>query len=154
MLYGFGFGLHNISCQTLYATEGFDQRYLLWGIKTFNKYLERLIKDQPEYILGMGVWWQKGDKIRIETKCHNRFKNKFIDGDQEIEYQINPWVKEGDKSVFTDKIGKSYCNYISFKIVGLINKGELRSKFSFLHIPKNMPIEITKTEVERMIRTI
>lgn len=41
------------------------------------------MREQPGYILGLGVYSGKDqDKIRIETKCTNQFRNDFINGDK------------------------------------------------------------------------
>ncbi|MBD3329346.1 hypothetical protein GF357_02520 [Candidatus Dojkabacteria bacterium] len=157
MLYGFAFQKRNISCRTLYNLKQVDARYLLWGAKSMDAYIERrLLPDQPDHILGMGVFYGNvKHQVRIETKFCNKFKNKLLDGVQQIEsVEIDPFLKIPDEEtdcIYSDNLTTSYCNLISWKIVKLIEEGKLRSKYCFLHIPKRMDLDRVCVVVERMI---
>lgn len=142
-LFGFAFTRRNISCRTLYSLKEIDHRYLLWGKKSIDKYLEILLKEQPEYILGLGIYTGRDQsKIRIETKCITPSGKELV---------ISPFLKPGINSVLTETIGHSYCNLVSWKIMSLINSGKLKSQYTFLHLPKTMDIKIAVSEVEKLI---
>lgn len=69
-IYGFAFsGLSSL----LYRLKEIDCCYLIFGEASINKYIEFLLHDQPEYIIGLGLYSGKDqDKIRIETLCSNK----------------------------------------------------------------------------------
>lgn len=148
-IFGFGFQLHNVSSRTLYQIEGFEHRTLLWGVKSIDKYLEKLLKDQPQYILGLGIYTGKGkDYLHLETETVNQFKKSKIDDVIQDKLNINPFLKESEKLKFTNTIGTSFCNYVSWKIVSEIQKGKLKSEYSFVHIPKSFEASMSGTVIQ------
>lgn len=151
-IYGFGF-IKNVSAYTLYRLKNIDCCYLLCGSKSIDKYLEFLLHGQPEYILGLGQFFGEQDKIRIETKCYNNFSDRPLNKEREFEeaVMINLFLKPLSLSKFFESIGDYYCNLVSWKIMELINQGELKSKYTFLHIPKQMPVNIAMQEIDQML---
>lgn len=142
-LFGFAFTKRNISYQTLYCLRNIDCCYLLWGEKSINKYLEFLLEHQPEFILGLGIYTGRDQKkIRIETKCSNGLSKT----------DINPFLKPYQNSIFAESIGNSFCNLASWKIMELINLGNLKSRYTFLHLPKSMAPSFAVEEIESMIK--
>jgi hypothetical protein len=134
-IYGFALGstgrllyqLRNISCCYLVYPNNLDM------------YLDMLIHDQPQYILGLGSYsGVDQDKIRIETICSNQFRNDFIDSNHYVEAEIHPFLTPNSLMKFTSAIDNSYCNVASWKIMLLIQKEKLQSQYTFLHIPKSM----------------
>ncbi len=155
LLYGFAFSRKNISCSTLYSLKNIDNRYLLWGEASMDKYCEKLLKDQPEYILGLGIFTNRSkDKqsIRIETICSNKFRSKFIEGDQFQENSITPFLNEVPGAIYSKTIGNSWCNLISWKITQIIKSGQLKSKYTFLHLPKSLQTESTSALIALAIK--
>lgn len=155
-LYGFAFTKRNISCQTLYSLNKIDHRYLLWGAETMDRYINNvLLKEQPEYVLGMGVYYGRvKHKVRIETQCNNKYKGKFIGVDEPVDIPMEPFLQPVENAVLTDGIGTSYCNLVSLKILKQIHEGNLKSKYTFLHIPKKMNKDLAVTTVQKMIDQI
>ncbi len=152
MIYGFAFTKRNISSYTLYNLTGLDRRNLLWGVKSIKQYCDILLHDQPNYILGLGIYTGRDkDKIRIEQSCSNRYRSKIIHNETELQVPINPFIQPGKLSKLTDGIGTSYCNYISFQIIGLINSGKLCSKYTFLHIPSSFDRQLAIAEINQML---
>ena len=150
-IYGFAFG-KTIASGILYRLKNIDCCYLVFGVTSIEQYLNFLIKGQPEYILGLGVY--KGidqDEIRIEEVCTNKFKNGFIEDDKFEISKINPYLKPNKLSKLAGGIENSYCNYISYKIINLIQAGELKSKYTFLHIPKSFNAQISAKTIDEMI---
>lgn len=141
-IFGFAFQLRNISCRTLYNLPNLNHRTLLWGSRSIDKYLNFLLDKQPDHILGLGIFFGRVSPIiRIETICHT---------DNEI-LPINPFLSPGNMSIYSDKIGNSYCNQVSFKIAKQIKLGNLRSKYCFLHLPKKMESVIALTEISHLL---
>lgn len=144
MIFGFAFTKRNISCQTLYKLQNLDNRYLLFGEASIDKYCEYLIKHNPEYILGLGIYGGRNKEyIHIETMCNNLFKKKLIDLKEYKEIEIKPFAIENELAKYSQTLGKSYCNLISWKICSLISSGKISSRYTFLHIPKNNDPDIS-----------
>jgi hypothetical protein len=137
MIYAFAFK-RNISCQTLYSLKNLENMDLLWGKASIDKYCKKLLIDQPEYILGLGQYTGRDKEcVWMETECSSRYGNNK----ENIEYlKIRPFLKETELIKKSNHIGYSYCNLVSYKISKLIQERKLKSKYTFLHIPKNMRI--------------
>ena len=151
-IYGFAF-IKNVSAYTLYRLKNVGCCYLLCGAASIDKYLEFLLHDQPEYILGLGQFFgSQQNQIRIETKCANNFKNRAINSQFGIKETVRmvPFLKPQGLSVLSESIGNSYCNLVSWKIMELINKQKLKSKYTFIHIPKYMPVRLSTEEINQL----
>ncbi len=147
-VYGFALGSTG---RLLYRLKNIDCCYLVFP-NNLDKYLDILVHDQPKYILGLGSYsGVDQDKIRIETICSNQFHNDFVDGDQYIETEIKPFLKSTAAIKYTRAIGNSYCNQTSWKIMRLINQGNLHSQYTFLHIPKTMKPQTIAPEIDQAL---
>jgi pyrrolidone-carboxylate peptidase len=150
-IYGFAFG-KTISANILYRMQNIDCCYLVFGTASIDGYLRFLTRNQPQYILGLGVYAGiDQDKIRIEEICTNKFRNDFLDCDTLKTYEINPFLKPGRLSKISRGIGNSYCNYISYQIVKLIDSGELKSRYTFIHVPKTLNCRNAIEEIDQQI---
>lgn len=150
-MYGFAF-IKNLSSKVLYKLRNVDCCYLLAGKSSIDKYMEFLLHDQPENILGMGVYTGRDqDKIRIETKCSNKFRNKLIKENSLIEYDIDSFITPSEKVKTASGIGNSYCNYVSFRIMELIKNGKLNCNYTFLHIPKKRKFYEVATLIDKQL---
>lgn len=146
----YGFALGNTG-RLLYQLKNIDCCYLVFS-NNLDKYLDMLIHDQPQYILGLGSYSGiDQDKIRIETICSNQFRNDFADGDQYTEVEIRPFLKPTVAMKCAKAIGNSYCNHASWKMMQLINEGKLHSQYTFLHIPKTMKPWTTTPEIDQAL---
>lgn len=154
-IYGFAFGKGNVSAYTLWKLRNIDCCYQVFGEGSIDGYIDNfLMREQPGYILGLGIYSGRDqDKIRIETKCSNKFRNGFMDdGKKLIEFDINPFLEPGEMSKFSEGIGNSYCNMASWKIMSKIGSGELKSKYSFLHIPRAIKTWQAVREIDELLR--
>ncbi len=150
-IYGFAFG-RTIASSVLYQIKNLDCCYLVFGISSIDGYMNFLVKHQPKYILGLGVYTGKDQgEIRIEKKCTNKFRNGFIEGNTIIEQKINPFLRPIAGVKFAEGIGNSYCNYISYRITTLIKSGDLKSKYCFLHIPISFEINLAARIIDKMV---
>jgi len=148
-IYGFAFQLHNISTKTLYQIEGLEHKALLWGVKSIDAYIQKLLKVQPQYILGLGIYTGKGKEfLHLETETVNQFKKSKIDDDIQDKLNLNPFLKESVDLKLTNTIGTSFCNYVSWKIALEIHQGKLNSEYSFVHIPKSFDASMSGTDIE------
>ncbi|MBU0569397.1 hypothetical protein KKB40_01280 [Patescibacteria group bacterium] len=152
-VYGFAFTKNNISVRTLYKLKNVDCCYQVFGKVSIDGYIDSFLsREQPEYILGMGVYSGKDqDKIRIETKCTNKFRNGFMNGSQLEKIDIHPFLKPHSLTKYAEGLGNSYCNLVSWKIMSKIKNGELKSKYTFLHIPKGMNVWQVVEEIDAML---
>ncbi len=49
-------------------------------------------------------------------------------------------------------MGNSYCNRVSYEIMKRIESGELKSRYTFLHIPKGFEVDEALVEVNCMLK--
>ncbi len=153
MIYGFAFTTNNIGTKTLYKLSSIDHCYILWS-NNIDNYLNLLLHDQPELILGLGTYsGVDQDQIRIETQTTNKFRNNPIDPDplNKSTISLAPFLKPADGSKIASGLGNSWCNLVSWKIINLINHKTLKSKYTFLHIPKKFSISQATNIIENMI---
>ncbi len=112
-----------------------------------------LMNDKPKYILGLGVYTGRDqDKIRIETKCTNQFRNNVIEEKTIEEIDINYFLTPSISSKYATAIGNSYCNLVSWKIMRLIETKQLQSQYTFLHVPKSMKAMTAVKEIDQMLK--
>ncbi len=138
MLYAFA--LTNSLGKLLYKLKAPDHCYLVWS-NNIDHYLDILLHDQPEFILGMGVYsGVDQETIGIETGTTNNLP---------INYFLKP---DGSNVKLASRSGNSLCNLISWKIMKLINKNLLNSKYTFLHIPKQFPSYKAISLIEQMLK--
>ncbi len=143
----YGFSLSGLTSRILWRLKPFDMCYEVWS-NNIDHYLSMLLHDQPKYILGMGTYFGVDqDNIRIETITKNQFRNYAIEKDlpKTKSILLQPFVKKTNQTKHASALGNSWCNLVSWKIARLIEKGELRAKYAFLHIPKSFS---TNTAVE------
>lgn len=152
-IYGFAFTRRNISAQTLYSVEGLDHRTLLWGVASIDRLVQKLLTDQPEYVLGMGIYGGR-EHIRIETTCFNKFRREEITTGAPEKLDISYFVRHTEISILAKSIGNSWCNLVSWKIMEQISTGKLQSKYTFLHLPKRMKPEVANVEVASLLKAI
>ena len=98
-----------------------------------------LLHDQPAFVLGLGTYsGVDQEKIHIETVCTNKFRNDYVVGTEKQKIKLNSFLSISSQMKLTKAMCNSHCNLVSWRIMQLINRGELNSKYTFLHIPKNM----------------
>lgn len=144
---GFSFR-NNISTRLLYQLQNVDSRHIIWPNNT-NHFFNELISIQPKYILGLGQYSGRDqDKIRIELNCTNKKGNTLIDGNILKEQSINSFFTPSQYSKYAYALGNSQCNQISWKIMQLIDSKRLKSRYTFLHIPKKIDFKIAINQIE------
>lgn len=109
-------------------------------------FVQKLLTDQPQFVLGLGIWNGQGKNIRIESITTNQFRKNKITPNGTGEYYINSFLPTNS----TD-MGVSWCNKISYLIMQEIASGELRSQYSFLHIPKGMKSSIAIKQIKLVL---
>jgi len=154
----YGFALSGGTGRMLYRLRQIDCCYLVYP-NNIDHYLEMLLHDQPPYILGLGQYsGVDQDQIRIETVCTNKFRNDYVDGTEKQKIKLNSFLFANSQMKLAEAMGNSHCNLVSWRIMQLINRGELNSKYTFLHIPKNMKpwvaTQIIDRELEKFKQTL
>lgn len=132
------FSLSKQTSRIMNNLKGIDMKYEVWS-NNIDFYLDILLHDQPKYILGLGMYSGIGkENIRIETVTKNQFRNIQIEDNFSIKKQIviSPFVQQLPNTLITKALGNSWCNLVSYKIMRLIEGQKLKSKYTFLHIPK------------------
>lgn len=150
-LYGFAFA--GLPAKILYSLKAPEMCYIVYP-NNIDHYLKMLIHDQPTYIFGMGTYsGVDQDAIRIETVTKNQFHNDTIEEQfpKSKTLLLQPFVKEIYQTKFASALGNSWCNLVSWKIARQIEKDELQSKYTFLHIPKSFSFKNSVEIIETMI---
>ncbi|MBI4895750.1 MAG: hypothetical protein HY831_04635 [Candidatus Aenigmarchaeota archaeon] len=125
----------NISESVLKGLD-IENKYFLYSnknsVKAFIKYLE---KSRYDFILGLGQYsGVDNNKLRIELECTNKFRNNTIEK-KFRKIRINNFLLT-ENFKLSKGIGNSYCNILSFLIMDMIEKNKMKTKYSFVHIPK------------------
>ena len=155
-LYIFAFA-KNISAQVMHEIHSqinypITHKHLLSGQNSLPKYLNILLKKQPEYILGLGKYsGHDQSKIRIETIAKNRFRNSEILQNGAEQIKVPYFLQPTTHSKIATALGNSWCNLVSYKITELIISKKLNSKLTFLHIPKSMDTNFATTTIVEML---
>lgn len=152
MLYSFV--LTNGLGRLLYKLKSPDHCYIVYS-NNIDHYLNLLVHDQPSHILGLGSYSGiDQDKIRIERITTNQFRNDKIEESAPDKLEINNFLSlpvPNDHLKYASAIGNSWCNLISWKIMRLIENENLRSQYSFLHIPKNFDQSLAIQQIENIL---
>ena len=53
---------------------------------------------------------------------------------------MDPFVIPTQEMKYASAMGNSECNYISWKIMELVDEGRLNARYTFLHLPKSMNV--------------
>lgn len=93
------------------------------------------------------------DRIRVETHCSNKFRNRIIGKKSEI-LKINYFLQPTENSRLANGIGNSYCNYTSYQIMKMIEQKKINAQYTFLHIPKSFKKEKTVKEIKQMLNQV
>lgn len=119
-------------------TNSESYKYIIDGTNSVNDFID-IAKNLPfKRILGLGQYSGKDkSKIRIELQCNNKFRNNIISSSTEI-ISTNPWFVESEDFVYAKAMGNSYCNLVSYKLMGSINN---LVEYTFLHIPKEYDLQ-------------
>lgn len=126
----YGFALSGGTGRILYRLKQIDCCYLVYP-NNVEHYLEMLLHDQPQYVLGLGTYSGDNEKQRVE---------------------INLFLYETSQMKLAEVMGNSHCNLVSWKIMQLINQGKLNAQYTFLHIPKNLkPWVVTEIIDQKLI---
>jgi len=134
----YGFALSGGTSRMLYRLKQIDCGYLVYP-NNINHYLEMLLHDQPAFVLGLGTYSGiDQEEIRIETVRTNKFRKDYVDDMEKQNIKLNSFLSANSQMKLAEAMGNSHCNLVSWKIMKLINRGELNSEYTFLHIPKNM----------------
>jgi pyrrolidone-carboxylate peptidase len=67
---------------------------------------------------------------------------------------LKPLISPGKYFKLSDGIGNSWCNLVSYRIMGLIENRELGSRYTFVHIPKGFEIQCAVEEINNLIEIL
>lgn len=142
------FGFSKTNSQNLLLSLSIGRQFLLKSQKEdIEGFVEDLVKIKPEFILGLGEYSGRDqDKIRQEVRCSNKFKNETL-GKSLEKIDIEPISIDSDLVKLSKNMGNSYCNLVSYLIMKKIKSGQLKSRYIFLHLPKDMEQEIMASEI-------
>ncbi|GEM_PF-5042702 len=120
--------------------------------------LNKIKKYRPDIVIGFG---QTGGKlIKIERKAKNIFEvekakvKKVINPKGPKQYLVNLKLKKIPRIKISYDAGKYLCNFTTYTIMDFIKKESLKTKFAFLHIPKNYKLKRTVKIIEKLLSQI
>ncbi len=145
MKYFSSFAFKNtIAAEVLDGIRIQPKSFLNSTITDIEAFVDTFGQDPPLYILGLGEYTGRDqNKLRIETSCTNKFRNRYISGDQRIKKDI-PYFLHTDIFKYTQGIGNSFCNLISYHIIQL----SLPSlHYTFIHIPRSYNKEMAIKDI-------
>jgi len=128
----------------------YKKRYILSKIKKY----------RPDIIVGFGQTYQK--TIAIERRAKNlyeikkkRFKRKkIIDPKGSKQYLLNLKLKKILGTKISYNAGKHLCNFTMYIIMDYLKKQGLKTKFGFVHIPKDYEVQRALRIVKRLLSQI
>jgi len=106
------------------------------GKKSLTNFANKL--QEFKFIVGLGDYSGKDqNNLRLETECHR----------EDQTFHINNLLKPITGVIYSEDIGNSYCNLISF----MITKNYPNTSYSFIHIPKKMDAKFAAKKINELI---
>lgn len=120
-----------------------NKRYVDSSAHSIDSFVSGLPFREGLWVLGIGDYSGRDkEKLRIETRCHPRFRKRTLTGKS----KMSPFLKPGLRSKYAQGLGNSFCNLISHRIIN-----RTRAEYAFIHIPKGFEVESAVSEISAMI---
>lgn len=141
----------NVSEAVLDRLLVLDKSLARSDVFVINSFVPKILNNKPTFIIGLGEYSGRDkDKLRIETICSNKFRNKTA-GEKLETIRISEFLKTTKHSKLASGIGNSYCNLVSYLIAWQIRDAGLKTEYAFIHIPKGFNITLAATELKKMV---
>jgi len=120
--------------------------------------LNKIKKHQPDIIIGFGQ--SAGKLIGIEKRAKNVFEMERPKGKRVIDptgpklYFTNLNLKKIPGVRISYNAGDYLCNLTMYVILDFIKKENLKTRFAFIHIPKNYNLKKATKVSQELIRNI
>ena len=118
--------------------------------------LKEIKKFKPDIILGLGQKG-RGKLLEIERTAGNIYKKdgKRINPRGPKRYLLNLRFKYKPKGTKINYISSDYvCNFTCYIIMDYIKKNKLKTKFAFIHIPKDYNSRKAVKIIQEIIRNL
>jgi pyrrolidone-carboxylate peptidase len=106
--------------------------------------------------VGFGQTYKKW--IGIERRAKNIYKikkrKKVIDSRGPKQYLLNLKLKKIPGAKISYNAGWGLCNFTMYTIMDYIKKQKLKTKFGFIHIPKDYGVERALKTVKKLLSQI
>lgn len=120
--------------------------------------LNKIKKHQPDIIIGFG---QTGRKlIKIERKAKNTCEKERPKVKEKInlkgpkQYLVNLKLRNTLGTRISYNAGEYLCNFSMYVVLDFIKKKRLKTKFAFIHIPKNYGLRKAVKVVKKLLLQI
>lgn len=161
LLLGFKPYLHYKTNISKTIIENIKQDNILKQILDTNSFNQSKIKNifskKPDIILGLGQH-PRGKMLRLERIGKNSIK---INPDQyqlvekkPTKIEVNLKLKKKDFSWISYNAGNFTCNYEIYQIMRYIKNNKLKTRFAFIHIPKDYNLKNAIKHIEYYIKNI
>lgn len=117
----------------------------------FRKYIEH---NHYSLIIGLGDFFGRADRIRLETVAHNVYGENSIYPFSPINLELSlPPLDNLDTHVFRvgEHMGKYNCNWIAYSTELFIQQHSPNTKHLFLHLPKSQNASVLALQIVTML---
>lgn len=118
----------------------------------FKKYIEH---NHYSLIIGLGDFFGKTDRIRLETIAHNVYGENSIYPFSPINLEISlPPLDSLDTHIFAvgEHMGKYNCNWMAYSTELHIRQHSPDTRHLFLHLPKNQNATLLATQIFELLK--
>lgn len=150
----------NISAEIIKRIKEKEITKVILPIVYKKKYIiNRVRKSKPDIIIGLGQ--TAGEKfLTIERKAKNIYEKerptgrKVINpkGQKEIFLNWKPKTPRGVRISYDP--GEYLCNFTMYCLMNYINKNNLKTKFTFIHIPNDYSLQKATKIIQEIISEI
>ena len=128
-----------------------EKYFILSNLAEIDVFIQRIAFLEPDFVIGFGDYSGKDqDRLRIETICTNKFRKSLPDSNL-IELGISEFLIAKTHSKYAKRIGNSFCNLISYRMMQKISHLKLETKYAFVHIPKTFQIDTAVDELKSIL---
>lgn len=139
-----------IIAQTLFPLKEEIKILYISGDRGLRSLELQIVKNRPEYLLGLGYYRKGTKKIRSEKLFRNIYgKSEINPGGKE--YYNATWLIEDDQIVQTNNAGTSRCNQFAYKAAEIIDREGLTTKFAYLHMPPDYSQKLFAANIDKVI---
>lgn len=118
----------------------------------FKKYIEH---NHYSLIIGLGDFFGKTDRIRLETIAHNIYGESSIYPFSSINLELSlPPLDNLNTHIFTvgEHMGKYNCNWIAYSTELYIRQHSPATHQLFFHLPKSQNAELLASQIFTMLK--
>lgn len=119
-----------------------------------NKLTRHILKSNYDHILGLGDYRRNTKRIRIEEEFVNKYGKNKINEYGKDSYQSTWQLQLKENAYLSNKASNGPCNRSGYLISKTISENNLKTKFTFVHIPRSYNFTKSKTILEEWLSEV